>query len=174
MFINTVTIISRLTPTTTPPIKASIILSPSFLLQLKALRIRFRSVLHRSNSMHIRAKPSQRCDLLFLFYTLALLPAQNLAEQCRCLYSITYQSLCKQHSADLSLVVSAHRLAFARHSYADPLHSVTIPEQFAPQQFPLCSQRFYRYSHHCYTLPYLSDTILRHSPSMSCLAFAFP
>jgi hypothetical protein len=58
------------------------------------------------------------------------------------------------------------------------------PEQFAPQQFQLCSQLIYRYSHHCYTLPYPSGTNLRHSPSMSCLAllcisltfdaFAFP
>ena len=95
-----------------------------------------------------------------MLYALASLSNQNLAEQC----------LCHLHSADLSLVVSAHRLAFARHSYADPLHSVTIPEQFAPQQFPLCSQHFYRYSHHCYTLPYPSGTNLRHSTSMSCLA----
>ena len=148
MFINTVTIITRLIPTITPPINASIILSPSFPLRIKALPFRFRSVLHRSVSMHIRENPSQHCDLLFLFsrvrsmqvlsvslpfiapawlfYALTSLSFLILAEQCRCLHSITYQSLCLTSQC---CSAASPYLVFAFHGYANPSPCSPLPIQ---------------------------------------------
>ena len=128
--------------------------------------------------------------LCFTHYALTSLSFLSLAEQCRC-----YPHLRKAFANNTVLIYRSSPLHIAL-----PLRNSTVlfhrliispltfatPEQFAPQQFQLYSQLIYRYSHHCYTLPYhslsqhhFSDLMLFCVMHCLCIsltfdAFAFP